>query len=102
VPTSKGMRTHTGFSERTKWMVTDRGGRLAMDLVYGRNEISSLRTAESSFGSIVLVGSYCQSMFSTFFESSVVSPPQLLSKSNRNHPEHFRKHANPKYKRTLA
>ena len=68
MPTSNEMRTHTGFSERTKWMVTDRGGRLAVESVYCRNEISSLRTGESSFGSIVLVGSYYQSTFSTFFD----------------------------------
>jgi len=48
-------------------MVTDRGGRLALESVYCRKEISSLRTAESSFGSIALVGSYYQSTFSTFF-----------------------------------
>ena len=51
MPTSSGMRTHTGFLERTKWMVTDRGGRLAMELVYCR-----------------LVGSYCQSTSSTIFD----------------------------------
>ena len=49
-------------------MATDRGGRLAVEPVYCRNEISSLGTAESSFGSIVLVGSNCQSTFGTFFE----------------------------------
>jgi len=68
VPTSNGMRTHTGFLERTKWMVTDRGGRLALESVCCRKEISSLRTTESSFGSIALVGSYYQSTFSTFFD----------------------------------
>ncbi len=68
MPTSNGMRTHTGFLERTKWMVTDRGGRLAVESVCCRNEISSLPAAESSFGSIVLVGSYYQTTFGTFFD----------------------------------
>src|ERR1700756_2622396 len=49
-------------------MVTDRGGRLGMESVCRRNEISSLRPAESSFGSIALVGSYYQSTSSTFFD----------------------------------
>jgi hypothetical protein len=49
-------------------MVTDRGGRLAMESVSCWNEISSLRAAESSFGSIVLVGSYYQTTFGAFFD----------------------------------
>lgn len=71
MPTSNGMRTHTGFSERTKWMFTDRGGRLDMEPVYIRNEINSLRKAESSFRSTVLMDSNYQSTFGTF--SNVLS-----------------------------
>jgi hypothetical protein len=49
-------------------MFTDRGGRLDMELVYSRNEINSLRKAESSFRSTVLMDSNYQSTFSTFFD----------------------------------
>jgi hypothetical protein len=54
-----------------------------MEQVCRRNEISSLCTAESSFGSIVLVGSYCQSTFSTFFDVLSHHLPQKLPDAKR-------------------
>jgi len=60
-------------------MVTDRGGRLAVESVYCRNEINLLRTAESSFGSIALVGSYCQSTLSAFFDVLSHHLPQKIA-----------------------
>jgi hypothetical protein len=81
-------------------MVTDRGGRLAMEPVCRQNEISSLRTAESSFGSIALVGSNYQSTFSTFFD--VLShhlPPKIAQKQNAGNSW---KQQNYKDKQTVA
>jgi len=76
-------------------MVTDRGGRLATESVCCRNEISSLRTAESSFDSIVLVGFYAKSTFGTFFDVLSHHLPKFCP-ANKNGPEQFRKHANQK------
>ena len=78
MPTSNGMRAHTGLLERTKWVVTDGGGRLSVEPVCCRNEASSLRAAGSLFGSIVLVGSYYQTTFS-FFDVLSHHLPQIIA-----------------------